>query len=393
MSDNNKFKMLAKTLSGLEDLLAAELRSLGASDVKAMNRSAEFFGDKKMLYKANMHCRLATRILKQVKTFNATSSDELYHHVSQIKWDKLMRLSQTFAIDAVINYSEFNNSMFVAQKVKDAIADWFRAKYDKRPSVDIKRPNVRINIHIRAKKATLSLDSSGEALSKRGYRTEAGTAPLGEVLAAGIIELTRWDRASSFIDSMCGSGTFVIEAAQMARNMAPGLTRKGFGFMGWRDYDESILRDLVEEAQAAIKPNLDFKIVGSDIEPARIKEAMANAKRARVGKDIEFVCKSFEKQEPPPAPGVMVINPPYGERMVITRIDEFYTMIGDTLKQNYEGYNAFVLTSNLDSIKHVGLRTSQRVKLFNGPLECRLLKFEMYKGSRKEKYRNPEEKP
>ncbi len=390
-SPTDAFPIVAKTLSGLEELLADELKEIGATDVTQSKRTVGFTGNRKILYKANLWSRLATRILMPIKKFTASNGDELYHHAFQIRWDDYLRLSNTFAINAVINFSEFNNSMFVAQKTKDALVDWFRQKYDKRPSVDVKNPDIRINVHIRGKNVTLSMDASGEALSKRGYRTEAGRAPLSEVLAAGIIKLSGWDGEMPLVDGMCGSGTFLIEAALIARNIAPGMTRKKFGFMNWRDYDEDTLRDLVEEAQDAILPECKAEIVGSDIEVVRIKDAKGNAGRARVSKDISFICKDFANLEPPEGPGVLVINPPYGERMPIVKINEFYAIIGDTLKAYYENYNAFVLTSNIKSIKYFGLRTSRRIPLFNGPLECKLVKYEMYKGSRKLKYQNKEE--
>lgn len=377
------FPMVAKTLSGLEDVLADELTALGAHDVLPVKRAVEFAGDKRLMYKANLWCRMTTRILRPIKTFRAITGDELYHFASQVDWGEVMSLDQTFAIDAVVQFSEFNNSLFVAQKTKDAIADWFRKRTGKRPSVDVHSPDVRINIHIRGKRATLSLDSSGESLSRRGYRTEGGKAPLSEVLAAGILRLTEWDMASPLIDGMCGSGTFPIEAAQMAANMAPGMTRKGFCFMNWPDYDHALLGELVEEARAAVRMDVPCEIVASDIEADPVRETKANAKRAGVAKIIRVERKAFEVQHPPQGAGMLIVNPPYGERMPVRVINEFYTKIGDTLKQRYNGYNAFIFTGSLKSIKFIGLRSSRRITLFNGPLECRLLKYEMYRGSRK----------
>lgn len=385
-NDTDKLEIVAKTLSGLEEPLAAELQAIGAQNIQPSKRTVTFAGDKRLLYKANLWSRLATRILVPIKTFSASTGDELYHHVNHIRWDDYLRLRDTFAINAVVNFSDFNNTMFVAQKAKDALVDWFRTKYGKRPSVDVKHPDIRINIHIRGKRTTLSLDASGEALSKRGYRTAAGKAPINEVLAAGVITLSGWDKASPLVDGMCGSGTFLIEAAQIARNIAPGLTRKKFGFMNWRDYEEKLLRDVVNEAQELIHPDSQAEIVGSDIDPARIREAQANAGRARVKSDIAFSCRDFSKFQPPRGPGVLVMNPPYGERMAVEKIGELYTLIGDALKANFANYNAWILTSSIDNIKYFGLRTSRRIPLFNGPLECKLLKYEMYKGSRKEKY-------
>lgn len=383
-------RLTAKTLSGLEETLAAELSSLGAADVWPGNRAVEFSGNKQLLYHANLWCRTATRILLPIAAFDASGSDRLYNGVAAIDWGPYLDPDMTLAVDAVAIESAFDNSLFVAQRVKDAIVDQFRKRNGKRPSVDADNPDLRINIHIHGPKATLSLDSSGGPLTRRGYRTEGGKAPLSEVLAAGIIRLTGWDMAMPLIDPMCGSGTIVIEAAMAARDMAPGLLRKQFGFMRWKDYDESLHRQLVRQARQAVKPDLPIEIVGSDIDRRAIDEAKANARRAGVEGNIRFEVKPFDKQIPPPPPGMAVINPPYGERLAVKDIETFYQSFGDTLKQKYEGYTAYILSGNPEAAGHVGLRTSRRIKLFNGPLECRLLRFEMYQGSRKSKYQSPE---
>ncbi|MEE9443534.1 MAG: THUMP domain-containing protein [candidate division Zixibacteria bacterium] len=380
-----KGEMVAKTLSGLEEVLADELSAIGAADVIPMKRSVRFSGDKSILYKANLTCRTATRILKPVKRFQAGSAGELYHNVSQIDWSDYMDVDQTFAIDAVINYSEFSNSMFVAQKTKDAIADWFRKRQEKRPSVDATDPDIRINVHIKKKTATLSLDSSGGPLSHRGYRKEGGKAPLSEVLAAGIIKMSGWDGSSAFVDFMCGSGTFIIEAGLIAKNIAAGLNREYFGFFNWKDLDKNLWDNIKSQAKASILTQLNCKIVGSDIDPAQVSQTMANIKLAGLSKDIKIECKSLERQKPPASKGIVIINPPYGERMPVSEINELYKKIGDALKQRFIGYDAYILTSNLEAAKNIGLRATRRIKLYNGPLECRLLKFEIYKGSKKQK--------
>jgi len=382
-------RLTAKTLSGLEETLAGELTALGAADVWPGNRAVEFSGDKKLLYKINLWCRTATRILLPIAAFPADSSDRLYQGVANIDWAPYLDPDMTLAVDAIAIESSFDNSLFVAQRVKDAIVDQFRKRNGKRPSVDADNPDLRINIHIHGDKATLSLDSSGGPLTRRGYRIEGGKAPLSEVLAAGIVRLTEWDMASPLIDPMCGSGTIVIEAAMAARNIAPGLLRKQFGFMRWKDYDEAPYRQLVREARQAVKANLPVEIVGSDIDRHAIDEAKANARRAGVEGNIRFEVKPFDKQTPPPALGTVVMNPPYGERMAVKDIEAFYESLGDVLKQKYEGYTAFILSGNPDAAGHIGLRTSRKMKLFNGPLECRLLRFELYKGSRKSKYQSP----
>lgn len=379
-------RLVAKTLSGLEEVLARELTALGASDVRPGSRAVEFSGDKRLLYNANLWSRTATRILMPIASFRAAASDQLYRHCSQVDWAEFLDVGGTLAVDAVAVDSAFDNSLFVAQRVKDAVVDQFRAHRGKRPSVNADNPDLRINIHIHGDKATLSLDSSGQSLTRRGYRIDGGKAPLSEVLAAGIIKLTGWNKVLPFIDPMCGSGTIVIEAAMLAENIAPGLSRKGYGFMRWKDYDAALWQSLIKKAKSAIVPELPGEIIGSDIDGAVLKEAKANAIRAGVKKQIRWERKSFSEQSPPEGPGLLVTNPPYGERIAVKEIDALYEMIGDNLKQKYNGYRAFIFTGNMEAIKAIGLRTSRRIKLFNGPIECRLLGFDIYQGSRKKKY-------
>ena len=420
------FRMIAKTLSGLEDVLAAELKALGARDVKTMVRSVEFHGDTRLLYEVNLRCRTATRILKPIRGFRIWKAQDLYTQVCRIKWSRYLDPESTIAVDAVVNHSrDFTNSIFAAQRVKDALCDQVRHRTGQRPSVDLKDPDLRISLHIDGDHVTLGFDASGDTLSKRGYRTEAGEAPLSEVLAAGILALTGWDAASPLADGMCGSGTFVIEAAIMARGMAPGLARERFGFMKWKDYDPALFRAVREEAARSARPDLPFEILGSDAAPERIEQARANARRAGVEGDIRFEVNAFADQQPPAPPGVLVINPPYGERLKPSepenshaarrvrgswdskrdsrrlpesekaetqkndkdsesRLEELYASIGDTLKKRYAGYNAFVFTGALQAAKRIGLRPSRRIPLFNGAIDCRLFKYEMYEGSRRE---------
>ncbi len=388
--DTKPFRMIAKTLFGLEDILADELTALGAQNIKPMNRSVEFYGDIKLLYKANLWCRTATRILKPIFNFRAGNEHDLYSEVFKINWRDYFNPNQTFSIDAIINDSGFNNSLFVAQKTKDAIADYFRQKTGRRPSVDVRNPDLKINLYIYRDECSLALDSSGEPLFKRGYRTRTGEAPLNEILASGMVLHSGWDKKSPLVDTMCGSGTIVIEAALLARNIAPGLTREKFGFMNWPGFDKLLFRKIQDEAYESIKPKLDFKLVGSDMSSEQIQVATDNARRARVGRDIVFKQSEFSDFIPPDPPGTLIFNPPYGKRMSVEDIMNFYQSIGDTLKQNYSGYDAYIFTGNLDAAKHIGLRASRRIEMYNGPIECRLLKFEMYQGSVKTKYQNPE---
>ncbi len=383
------FRMIAKTLYGLEPVLAGELKDLGAGNIHEMVRSVEYTGNQETLYKSNLWCRTATRILLPIKTFRASHKDELYRHIKSIDWGSYMKADSTLAIDAVVSHSPaFDNSMYVAQRAKDAIVDQFRERTGKRPSVDINNPALRLNLHIHQNQATLSLDSSGESLSRRGYRLEGGIAPLNEILAAGIIYLSEWDKQSSFIDGMCGSGTFVIEAALMARNIAPGILRSNYGFKNWKDYNRELFEKLLKDAREKIISELPFEIVGSDISQDVIREAKTNARRAKVTGDIKLECLAFDKQTPPSDGGVIILNPPYGERMSLDDLESFYKMIGDTFKQMYEGYRAYVFTGNLQAAKALGLRTSQKIKLYNGPLECRLMRYDIYSGSKKKKYRD-----
>lgn len=380
-------RMIAKTLYGLEEILADEIEAIGG-DVKSVgNRSVVFTGDRAVLYKSNIYCRTATRVLVMLAEFDAPDKDKLYDAVRTINWSKYFSPSHTIAVDSVVNYSSFDNSLYVAQRVKDGIVDYFRDTQGTRPSVDIKNPDIRINIHIHKDNATLSLDSSGIPLSKRGYRLEGGPAPLNESLAAGLILLSEWDGKINFMDAMCGSGTIAIEAAMIARNIPPGLIRTNYCFKQWKKYDKKLYERIITEARGNVVENLSTEIVGSDISSRIIKEAKGNAQRAGLGNDIKFVCRPIDKAYPPDAPGMMIINPPYGERIEIEDLEGFYKMIGDTLKEKYDGYDACIFTGNLDAAKQVGLRPSRKIKLFNPPLECRLLKYAIYKGSRKAKYR------
>ena len=380
---DTSFRMIAKSLFGLEEVLARELTSLGGEKIRLMNRSVEFVGDKYLLYKTNLCCRTATRILVPIDTFDAPDEGRLYRHINNIDWSAFLTTDMTLAIDAVVNHSNLKNSLYVSQLAKDAIVDQFRETTGRRPSVDLADPDLRINLHIHENIATLSLDASNEPLHKRGYRTAKGQAPINEILAAGILALTEWDQASPLVDGMCGSGTFVIEAAMMARNIAPGIKRQEFGFMRWKDYNPTLFEAVRKEARDSIKPTLPFDVLGSDLNPSRIRQAKTNAQHAGVENDIRFECKPYDRQTPPPPPGTLIVNPPYGERLAVADIAALYHMIGDTLKQNYQGYNAFIFTGNLPAAKNVGLRTSKRIPLYNGPIESRLLKYEIYAGSRK----------
>jgi putative N6-adenine-specific DNA methylase len=378
------FNIIVTTLSGLEEVLAEELRALDMEFVKVGNRAVSCSGNMRQLYEANLWCRTAIRILKPIRQFKARDEKSLYEQVQKTDWTELMDLSMTFAIDAVVSHSTFEHSLYVSQLTKDAIVDQFRAKTGERPSVDRIRPDVRLNLHMHDNVVTLSLDSSGDSLHRRGYRLQTNVAPLNEVLAAGIIALSGWDKKSPFIDPMCGSGTFLIEAALMAQNMAPGLFRRDpFGFEKWKDYNEQLFELVWNTAEAKAKSAPQAQIIGYDLDEDYVEAARNNIENAGLESIIRVEQANFFETHAPEGHGVVVMNPPYNERIQSDDINLLYKQIGDTLKQSYQGYDAFVFTGNLEAAKNVGLRTSRRVPLYNGSIECRLLKYELYRGSRR----------
>ncbi len=394
------FEMVAKTLYGLEEILASELITLGANDVQIGRRMVSFTGDKEMLYKANFHCRTALRILKPINHFKAKDADTVYKKVKEVEWEKYISLDKTFAIDSVIYSDDFNHSKFVAYRTKDAIVDYFIEKYEKRPSVRVNNPDLYINIHISHNDCTLSIDSSGESLHKRGYRIAQTEAPLNEVLAAGMILKTGWNGDSNFIDPMCGSGTLLIEAAMIALNIAPGIYRKEFAFEKWIDFDQDlfdrIFNDETEERE------FKYKCYGSDISPAAIEIAEKNIRNAGLMKYIELKVLPFQQYTDTPRPGVLVTNPPYGERISSRDLAGLYGMIGERLKHEFTGYKAWILSYKDEYFDKIALRPSEKMKLMNGSLECEYRCFDIFEGKNKEykkalnedrPERRPERKP
>ena len=380
----SSFRCIATTLFGLENILAAELAALGAQNIVLGNRAVEFTGDKRLLYGANLWCRTAIRILKPFRTFKARDERDLYRQVSKVDWAEYIQGDQTFAIQSVVSQSTFEHSLFVSQLTKDAIVDQFRQRTGTRPSVNVERPDVRINLHMHENFATLALDASGDSLHRRGYRLQTNVAPLSEVLAAGILLLTGWDQKSPLIDPMCGSGTFLTEAALMAHHIAPGLYRRhDFGFMSWPDFDENLYHQVIAEAEAAQLPDAEVDIVGSDIDREYIDAARKNITHAGLEDYVRVRVRDIKDAQGIGESGVVLVNPPYGERINPDNLNELYKTIGDTFKTNFAGYDAYVFTGNPEAAKHIGLRTSRRIPLFNGPIECRLLKYELYRGSRK----------
>lgn len=377
--------MVAKTLSGLEDVLVTELENLGATEIVKANRAVSFEGSMKTLYEVNYLCRTVLRVLIPITTFKVNDQQELYDEIGKIDWSSYIAENDTIAVDSVANASAFTNSMFVSMKVKDAIVDQFRNKTGVRPSVYTEDPDLRVNIHIYKDDCTVSLDSSGSSLHKRGYRLESNKAPLNEVLGAGLVLLTGWDKESNFVDPMCGSGTLLTEACMYAKNIPPGYFRKTYSFQYWKGeygYDENLWNEIVATAEKNIIP-LKANIYGSDNAKASVAIAKSNLKSAGVREEITIQNLLFQDTTAPEGTGVVIMNPPYGERMDKDDVEVLYKSIGDTLKTKYQGYDAWLISSNSDAIKKIGLKASKKIVIYNGPLECRFLKYEMYRGTKR----------
>jgi putative N6-adenine-specific DNA methylase len=383
---NNKqmesFQMIAKTFQGLEEVLAQELTALGANDIEIGRRMVSFSGDKEMMYKANFCLRTAIRILKPIKNFTAKNADEVYEQIKAISWENILDVEKTFAVDAVVFSEEFRHSKFVSYKVKDAIVDYFREKFNKRPSVRINRPDVLLNIHIAQTTCTLSLDSSGESLHRRGYRQEAVEAPLNEVLAAGMILMTGWKGECDLIDPMCGSGTIPIEAALIARNIAPGVFRKEFAFEKWNDFDQDLFDTIYNDDSQECE--FTHKIYGYDNNPQANEIATHNIKAAGVSKDIVLKLQPFQQFEQPAEKSMIITNPPYGERISTNNLLGLYQMIGERLKHAFTGNTAWVLSYREECFDQIGLKPTAKIPLFNGALECEFRKYEIFDGKYKE---------
>ena len=374
--------MVAKTLSGLEGVLADELLKLGAKDIEQQNRAVSFAGDKGFMYKANYSLRTALRVIKPIQTFEVENEQELYENIRKINWDEYLDVKGTLSVDTSLNSELFTHSQYISQKTKDAVVDQYRDKYGVLPSVDLEKPTLKINIHIYKNTCTVSLDSSGESLHKRGYRDKVNLAPLNEVLGAGLVLLSEWDKRSNFVDPMCGSGTILIEAAMLAANIPPGYYREDFGFQTWKDYEEELFDTIAESAIGKINDEKP-KILGSDISRNVARKAYTNVQTAKLDDAIEIKTSALYDFTPPEGKGTLIINPPYGERMNKEDISALYKSIGDTFKKKYAGYNCWLITSNLEAAKNIGLRPSRRIAVYNGPLECKFLKYQMYEGTKK----------
>ena len=385
------FEMIAKTFMGLEDILAEELTALGASDVEKGCRVVTFRGDKALMYRANFALRTAIRILKPIKHFTANSADEVYDAIMQIDWSEYISEGKAFTVDSVVYSESFNNSRFVTYKVKDAIVDQFRERTGKRPSISVSDPDIRLNIHISGEDATVSLDSSGESLHRRGYRQEQVEAPLNEVLAAGMILMTGWRGESDFIDPMCGSGTLPIEAALIARNIAPGVFRKQYAFEKWADFDEELFDEIYNDDSQ--EKEFNHHIYGYDIDYKAVNMATNNVKAAGLSADVTIAQQDFqdfqgiENATDPDGDGpkaLMVTNPPYGERISTANLMETYKMIGERLKHAFQGCEAWVLSYKEECFQQIGLKPSLKVPLYNGSLECEYRKYSIFGGKYRE---------
>ena len=384
MKQQATFLMLAKTFKGLEEVLAQELIELGANDVLIERRAVSFKGDKALLYRANFCLRTAIRILVPIASFKAKDTDALYQQIKAIDWSRYMTLDNTFVVDATVYSETMSNSRFVTYRVKDGIADYWMEHANKRPNVSTKAPDLFINVHVANDRVTLSLDSSGESLHKRGYRVATTEAPINEVLAAGMLRMAGWHGQSDFYDPMCGSGTLLIEAALMARNIAPGVFRKEFAFEHWPDFDAELWNDIYNDDSH--EREFAHTLYGSDASFYAIQQATKNVKSAGVQKDVELRQVRLEELKELKAEGALVMmNPPYGERLKSNKeMEDLYGAIGTALKHQFTGATAWIISSNTDAMKRIGLKPSKKYRLLNGELDCQFNQYELFQGKRNE---------
>ena len=380
--ETTEFPLIAKTFMGLEQVLAQELTELGAINVEIGRRMVSFTGNKEMMYRANFQLHTAIRILKPIAHFKANSAEDMYAEVRKIDWSKYILPGKTFSVDSVVYSDEFRNSRFVTYKVKDAIVDQFREKTGKRPSISVSNPDIRLNIHIAEDKATLSLDSSGESLHRRGYRQESVEAPLNEVLAAGMILMTGWKGDTDFIDPMCGSGTIPIEAALIARNISPGVFRKEFAFEKWPDFDAELFDEIYNDDSQ--EREFSHHIYGYDADMKAVNTARMNVKAAGLSRDITITQQNFKDFQQPTEKSIIVMNPPYGERISTDNLLGTYRMIGERFKNAFKGNEAWVLSYREECFRAIGLKPSIKIPLYNGSLECEFRKYVLFDGNMKD---------
>ena len=373
-----EFELIAKTFMGLEPVLAQELTQLGANNVQIGRRMVSFTGDKEMMYRANFQLHTAIRILKPIKHFKARSAEEVYEEVKKVDWSQYIQKGKTFSVDSVVYSDEFRNSRFVTYKVKDAIVDQFREKTGERPNISISNPDIRLHIHIAEYDATLCLDSSGESLHRRGYRQDTVEAPLNEVLAAGMILMTGWKGDCDFIDPMCGSGTILIEAALIARNISPGVFRKEFAFEKWPDFDQELFDSIYNDDSQ--EHEFTHHIYGYDVDMKAVNTARLNIKAAGLSKDITVEQQDFKDFQKPAEKSIIVMNPPYGERISTPNLLATYRMIGERLKHAFGGNDAWILSYREECFEQIGLKPSIKIPVYNGSLECEFRKYAMFEG-------------
>ena len=377
-----EFELIAKTFMGLEQVLAQELTQMGANNVQIGRRMVSFTGDKEMMYRANFQLHTAIRILKPIKHFKARSAEEVYDEIQKIDWSEYILKGKTFSVDSVVYSEEFRNSRFVTYKVKDAIVDQFREKHGTRPNISVSNPDIRLHIHIADNDATLCLDSSGESLHRRGYRQESVEAPLNEVLAAGMILMSGWKADTDFIDPMCGSGTLAIEAALIARNISPGVFRKEFAFEKWNDFDQELFDAIYNDDTQ--EREFEHHIYGYDIDMKAVNTARLNVKAAGLSKEITIEQQDFKDFTKPANKSIIITNPPYGERISTPNLLGTYKMIGERLKHEFGGNDAWILSYREECFEQIGLKPSIKIPLFNGSLECEFRKYTLFDGKMKE---------
>lgn len=375
--------MIAKTFGGLEEVLAEEIKGLGAKDIVIGKRMVSFRGDKRLLYESNFRLRTALRILIPFYELQAKDPDDLYRKLVSYPWEKIFSVDQTFSIDTVAFSSSFSHSKFAGYKVKDAIVDYFRANFGRRPNVRLDNPYVKIHLHISEQNVSLSLDSSGESLHKRGYRVAQTPAPINEVLAAGILQLAGWKGETNFLDPMCGSGTFLIEAALIARNISPGIYNRGYAFQRWDGYDASLFDEIYNDD--SYEKEFNHKIIGADLSATAVAVTTKNVKQAGLATDISLSRSSFETLPPPQEPLLIVTNPPYGERLKVNEINGLYERIGERLKHHYTGATAWIIGDKPEFFAAIGLKPSNKVSLNNGGIICQLRSYELFSGKHKDR--------
>lgn len=374
-------ELVAKTLYGLEEVLKNEIIALGGKEVEVGNRVVTYKGDNKLLYESNLWLRTAISVLIPIKSFRFRDDKDLYHKFSRINFSDIMNVNDTFAAKGAVNSDLFNHTGYPMLVLKDAVADHFRDKYGERPSVDLAKPKILFDVHIDGHACTVSLNSSGAPLYHRGYRKKTGDAPMNEVVAAGLLLLSAWDQKSNFIDVCCGSGTLPIEAALIANGIPPNIARKSYSFQNWRNFDRQLWKSVYEDAPNYPKRDLDFKIIGSDTDGDVILKARDNIKALPLGKTISFEIKDFRDQEAPKGKGVLISNPPYGERLEVEAIGDLYQDLGNFFKRKMPGYDCWVMSSNFDALKRIELKPSKKIQVYNGSLSCDFRKFEIFEGS------------